>query len=204
IIVATPGRLLDHLRQRNLDLSAIETVVLDEGDRMLDMGFIRDIKQIFKHLPKQRQNLLFSATFSKDIRQLAAGLLEQPEEIDVAPRNATADKIEQRVVFVDKARKRAMLSYLIGSNNWRQVLVFARTKHGAKRLCNQPDPDGRPAAALHGNTSQGARARTLAAFKAGKVRILVATDIAARGIDIDTLPHVINFDLPHVAADYVH
>src|SRR5699024_11012176 len=137
IIVATPGRLLDHLRQRNLDLSAIETVVLDEGDRMLDMGFIRDIKQIFKHLPKQRQNLLFSATFSKDIRQLAARLLEQPEEIDVAPRNATADKIEQRVVFVDKARKRAVLSYLIGSNNWRQVLVFARTKHGANRLCKQ-------------------------------------------------------------------
>jgi len=204
IIVATPGRLLDHLRQRNLDLSAIETVVLDEGDRMLDMGFIRDIKQIFKHLPKQRQNLLFSATFSKDIRQLAAGLLEQPEEIDVAPRNATADKIEQRVVFVDKARKRAMLSYLIGSNNWRQVLVFARTKHGANRLCKQLDQDGLPAAALHGNKSQGARARALAAFKAGKVRILVATDIAARGIDIDTLPHVINFDLPHVAADYVH
>src|SRR5699024_9188101 len=157
-----------------------------------------------KHLPKQRQNLLFSATFSKDIRQLAAGLLEQPEEIDVAPRNATADKIEQRVVFVDKARKRAMLSYLIGSNNWRQVLVFARTKHGANRLCKQLDQDGLPAAALHGNKSQGARARALAAFKAGKVRILVATDIAARGIDIDTLPHVINFDLPHVAADYVH
>src|SRR5699024_11975379 len=191
IIVATPGRLLDHLRQRNLDLSAIETVVLDEGDRMLDMGFIRDIKQIFMHLPKQRQNLLFSSTFSKDIRQLAAGLLEQPEEIDVAPRNATADKIEQRVVFVDKARKRAMLSYLIGSNNWRQVLVFARTKHGANRLCKQLDQDGLPAAALHGNKSQGARARALAAFKAGKVRILVATDIAARGIDIDTLPHVI-------------
>src|SRR5699024_458391 len=157
-----------------------------------------------KFLPAQRQNLLFSATFSKDIRKLANGLLSHAVEIDVAPRNVTAKGIEQHVVFVEKSRKRAVLSYLIGSNNWRQVLVFSRTKHGANRLCKQLTTDGLPAAALHGNKSQSARTKALAAFKAGDVRVLVATDIAARGIDIETLPHVINFDLPHVAEDYVH
>lgn len=204
IIVATPGRLLDHLQQGNLDLSAVEALVLDEADRMLDMGFIHDIKRVLKHLPAKRQNLLFSATFSKDIRKLAANLLNQPQEIDVAPRNATAEHIDQKVVFVEKTRKRALLSHLIASNDWQQVLVFSRTKHGANRLCKQLDSDGIAAAALHGNKSQSARTRALAGFKAGKIRVLVATDIAARGIDIDHLPHVINFDLPHVAEDYVH
>lgn len=204
IVVATPGRLLDHLQQGNVDLSALETLVLDEADRMLDMGFIHDIKRILKHLPEKRQNLLFSATFSNDIRKLAADLLNKPVEIDVAPRNATAEHIDQRVVFVEKTRKRALLSYLIGSNNWRQVLVFSRTKHGANRLCKQLEQDGLPAAALHGNKSQTARSKALEGFKTGHVRVLVATDIAARGIDINTLPHVINFDLPNVAEDYVH
>lgn len=204
IVVATPGRLLDHLQQGNIDLSAIETLVLDEADRMLDMGFIHDIKRIQKYLPKQRQNLLFSATFSKDIRKLAAGLLNKPVEIEVAARNATAEHIEQHVVFVEKTRKRALLSYLIGTNNWSQVLVFSRTKHGANRLCKQLEQDGLPAAAMHGNKSQAARTKALAAFKAGDVRVLVATDVAARGIDIDTLPQVVNFDLPTVSEDYVH
>lgn len=204
IIVATPGRLLDHLQQGNLDLSGVQSLVLDEADRMLDMGFIHDIKKIMKHLPEKRQNLLFSATFSKDIRKLAASLLAQPEEIEVAPRNATAEHIEQTAVFVDKARKRALLSHLISSNDWQQVLVFTRTKHGANRLCKQLDADGLPAAALHGNKSQNARTRALSGFKAGQIQILVATDIAARGIDIDHLPHVVNFDLPNVAEDYVH
>lgn len=204
IIVATPGRLLDHLQQGNLDLSGIQSLVLDEADRMLDMGFIHDIKRVMKHLPEQRQNLLFSATFSKDIRKLAASLLQRPEEIEVAPRNATAERIEQKTVFVEKARKRALLSHLIASNDWQQVLVFTRTKHGANRLCKQLDADGLPAAALHGNKSQNARTRALSGFKAGRIRVLVATDIAARGIDIDHLPHVVNFDLPNVAEDYVH
>lgn len=204
IIVATPGRLLDHLQQGNVDLAAIETLVLDEGDRMLDMGFIHDIKRIIQYLPARRQNLLFSATFSKDIRKLAAALLDKPTEIDVAPRNATAERIDHRVVFVERARKRALLSHLIGSGNWRQVLVFTRTKHGANRLVKQLDSDGLSAAALHGNKSQTARTKALGGFKSGKIRVLVATDIAARGIDIDHLPHVVNFDLPHVAEDYVH
>ncbi len=203
-IVATPGRLLDHLQQGNVDLSSINTFVLDEADRMLDMGFIHDIKRVMKYLPAKRQNLLFSATFSKDIRKLAAGLLNKPMEIDVAPRNAAAELVEQKVVFVEKARKRALLSYLIGNNNWQQVLIFTRTKHGANRLCKQLDSDGLPSAALHGNKSQNARTQALAGFKAGKIRVLVATDIAARGIDIDNLPHVINFELPNVPEDYVH
>ncbi|MDT0635312.1 DEAD/DEAH box helicase [Spectribacter hydrogenooxidans] len=204
IIVATPGRLLDHVRQGNVDLSAIEMLVLDEADRMLDMGFIHDIRRVIERLPAKRQNLLFSATFSGDIRKLARTLLNNPEEIDVAPRNAPTELVDQKVVFVPKSRKRALLSWLIGSNNWRQVLVFTRTKHGANRLCKQLENDGLSAAALHGNKSQGARTKALDGFKSGSVRVLVATDIAARGIDIDALPHVINFELPNVPEDYIH
>ena len=204
VVVATPGRLLDHIQQGNLDLGAVETLVLDEADRMLDMGFIRDIRRIIAKLPQQRQNLLFSATFSEEIRKLAQTLLHDPVEINVAPRNAPAELVEQRVAFVNKSDKRAVLSWLIGSRNWRQVLVFTRTKHGANRLCKQLSEDGLPAAALHGNKSQAARTKALAEFKAGRTRVLVATDIAARGLDIDTLPHVINFELPHVPEDYVH
>jgi ATP-dependent RNA helicase RhlE len=204
IVIATPGRLLDHLQQKTVDLSGIEILVLDEADRMLDMGFIRDIRKILALLPKQRQNLLFSATFSDDIRRLAGGLLNSPTEIQVAARNTTADRVTQVVHPVDRNRKRELLSQLIGQGNWRQVLVFARTKHGANRLATQLDSDGLKAAAIHGNKSQGARTKALADFKAGKVRVLVATDIAARGLDIDRLPHVVNFELPHVPEDYVH
>jgi ATP-dependent RNA helicase RhlE len=204
VVIATPGRLLDHVRQGNIDLSSVEMFVLDEADRMLDMGFIRDIKQIIGHLPTQRQNLLFSATFSKEIRALANKLLDHPAEIQVAQRNTTADRVEQRVYPVDKARKRELLSEMIGRGNWQQVLVFTRTKHGANRLAKQLEQDGISADAIHGNKGQGARAKALRDFKSGKVRVLVATDIAARGIDIDRLPHVVNFELPHVAEDYVH
>ena len=204
IVIATPGRLLDHLQQKTVDLSGIEILVLDEADRMLDMGFIRDIRKILALLPKQRQNLLFSATFSDDIRRLAGGLLNSPTEIQVAARNTTADRVTQVVHPVDRNRKRELLTQLIGQGNWRQVLVFARTKHGANRLATQLDSDGLKAAAIHGNKSQGARTKALADFKAGKVRVLVATDIAARGLDIDRLPHVVNFELPHVPEDYVH
>ena len=204
IVVATPGRLLDHVSQRSIDLSRIEMLVLDEADRMLDMGFIRDIQRIIAKMPPKRQNLLFSATFSNEIKKLAETLLTNPEHIEVAVRNATADTIAQRFYSVDKNRKRALLSYLIGHNNWQQVLVFARTKHGANRLAMQLDKDGLPAMAIHGDKSQGARTRALSQFKAGKLRVLVATDIAARGIDISELPHVVNFELPHVAEDYVH
>jgi ATP-dependent RNA helicase RhlE len=171
---------------------------------MLDMGFIHDIKRVLKYVPEKRQTLLFSATFSKDIRKLASSLLHKPVEIDVAPRNATADRIEQKVVMVEKPRKRAVLSHLIKENNWHQVLVFARTKHGANRLCKQLDSDGLPAAALHGNKSQNARTKALDGFKDGKIQVLVATDIAARGIDIESLPHVVNYELPNVSEDYVH
>jgi ATP-dependent RNA helicase RhlE len=204
VVIATPGRLLDHVRQGNIDLSSVEMFVLDEADRMLDMGFIRDIRQIIGHLPPQRQNLLFSATFSKEIRELANKLLDHPAEIQVAPRNTTADRVEQRVYPVDKARKRELLSEMIGRGNWQQVLVFTRTKHGANRLAKQLNQDGISADAIHGNKGQGARAKALRDFKSGKVRVLVATDIAARGIDIDRLPHVVNFELPHVPEDYVH
>lgn len=204
IIVATPGRLLDHLQQGNVNLGMLETLVLDEADRMLDMGFIHDIKRVLKHVPAKRQTLLFSATFSKDIRKLAASLLTKPVEIDVAPRNSTAERIDQKVIMVEKARKRALLSYLIGSGNWSQVLVFTRTKHGANRLVKQLETDGLTAAALHGNKSQNARTKALDGFKKGSVRVLVATDIAARGIDIDALPHVVNYELPNVPEDYVH
>ena len=204
VVIATPGRLLDHVRQRNIDLSSVEMFVLDEADRMLDMGFIRDIKQIIKQLPKKRQNMLFSATFSKEIRELANNLLDNPAEIQVAARNATVDRVEQLVYPVDKDRKRELLSEMIGRGNWQQVLVFMRTKHGANRLAKQLNQDGITTDAIHGGKGQGARTRALRDFKAGKVRVLVATDIAARGLDIEKLPHVVNFELPHVPEDYVH
>ena len=204
IVVATPGRLLDHMERRSLDLSRIEILVLDEADRMLDMGFIRDIRRILKALPVKRQTLLFSATFSNDIRRLATDLLKVPAEIQVTPRNSTVERVSQIVHPVDKRRKRELLSHLIGRGNWRQVLVFTRTKHGADRLSEQLTDDGLGAMAIHGNKSQGARTRALADFKAGKVRVLVATDIAARGLDIERLPHVVNYELPNVPEDYVH
>lgn len=206
ILVATPGRLLDHASQKTVDLSQVEILVLDEADRMLDMGFIHDIRKVFALLPEKtkRQNLLFSATFSNEIKDLADRLLNGPELIEVAKRNTTAKRIEQVIHPVDKARKRELLSHMIGSHNWRQVLVFTRTKHGANRLAQQLEKDGLSAAAIHGNKSQGARTRALAGFKNGEVRVLVATDIAARGLDIDQLPHVVNFELPNVPEDYVH
>ena len=204
VLIATPGRLLDHVQQRTLDLSKIDILVLDEADRMLDMGFIHDIRKVLALLPKQRQNLLFSATFSEEIRALADKLLNRPASIDVAPKNTAAETVAQIIYPVDKKRKRELLSHMIGANNWRQVLVFTRTKHGANRLAQQLEKDGLSAAAIHGNKSQGARTRALAGFKNGSVRVLVATDIAARGLDIDQLPHVVNFELPNVAEDYVH
>src|SRR5690606_4233727 len=204
ILVATPGRLLDHATQGTVDLSSIEVLVLDEADRMLDMGFIRDIRKVLALLPAKRQNLLFSATFSDDIRKLARGLLHDPAMVEVARRNTTAETVAQVVHFVDRHRKRELLSWLIGSRNWRQVLVFTRTKHGANRLAEQLERDGLPSAAIHGNKSQGARNKALADFKSGKARVLVATDIAARGLDIDQLPHVVNYELPNVPEDYVH
>jgi ATP-dependent RNA helicase RhlE len=204
ILVATPGRLLDHVGQNTLDLSRVEILVLDEADRMLDMGFIRDIGRILALLPPRRQNLLFSATYTDDIRKLADGLLEAPALIQVPRCDATAARITQVIHPVDRERKRELLSFLIGSRDWKQVLVFTRTKHGANRLAQQLDRDGIDAAVIHGNKSQGARTRALGDFKSGKVRVLVATDIAARGLDIDQLPHVVNFELPHVPEDYVH
>jgi ATP-dependent RNA helicase RhlE len=204
ILVATPGRLLDHANQKTVDLSGVEILVLDEADRMLDMGFIHDIRKVLALLPKRRQNLLFSATFSNEIKQLADRLLDSPALIEVARRNTAAETVAQVAHPVDRERKRELLSFLIGSRNWRQVLVFTRTKHGANRLAEQLEKDGLSAAAIHGNKSQGARTRALADFKAGKVRVLVATDIAARGLDIDQLPHVVNFELPNVPEDYVH
>ncbi len=204
ILVATPGRLLDHVGQGTLDLSKVEILVLDEADRMLDMGFIHDIRKILALLPKNRQNLLFSATFSNDIKRLAGGFLKSPLLIEVAQQNTTAERVDQVIHKVDKKRKRELLSYLIGSKNWQQVLVFTRTKHGANRLSSQLEKDGISAAAIHGNKSQGARTKALSEFKKGAVRVLVATDIAARGLDIDQLPQVVNFDLPNVSEDYVH
>ncbi len=204
IVVATPGRLLDHAGQRTIDLSQVETLILDEADRMLDMGFLPDIKRIINLLPKQRQNLLFSATFPNEIRGLAAKLLNDPIEIQVAASGSTADGISQVVYPVQRSKKRELLAYLISFENWKQVLVFTRTKHGANRLAQQLVKDGLSATAIHGNKSQAARTKALAEFKAEKVRVLVATDIAARGLDIDQLPHVVNFELPHVPEDYVH
>jgi ATP-dependent RNA helicase RhlE len=204
ILVATPGRLLDHVNQRTVDLSQVEILVLDEADRMLDMGFIRDIRKILALLPRQRQNLLFSATFSSDIKQLANTLLNAPVLIEVARHNAAAERVNQLVHPVDRNRKRELLSFMIGSQNWNQVLVFTRTKNGANRLAQQLDRDGISSAAIHGDKSQGARTRALADFKRNKVRVLVATDIAARGLDINQLPHVVNFELPNIPEDYVH
>lgn len=204
ILVATPGRLLDHVRQRTLDLSGVEILVLDEADRMLDMGFVRDIRRILALLPPKRQNLLFFATFSKEIKELADQLLSSPVLIEVGRRNAAAGSVAQLIHPVDRRRKRELLSFLIASNNWRQVLVFTRTKHGANKLTQQLERDGISAAAIHGNKSQGARTRALADFKLGDVRVLVATDLAARGLDIEQLPHVVNFELPMVCEDYVH
>ena len=204
IVIATPGRLLDLVNQRAIDLSHVETLVLDEADRMLDMGFIHDIRRIIRLLPKERQSLLFSATFSTEIKTLANKLLRQPQLIEESRNGVTAKRVSQMIYPVDKARKRELISYLIGSQNWEQVLIFTRTKRGANRLAQQLETDGLTAAAIHGNKSQGARTRALAAFKSGEVRVLVATDIAARGLDIDKLPHVVNYDLPNVAEDYVH
>ena len=204
ILTATPGRLLDHANQKTIDLSKIEILVLDEADRMLDMGFLPDIKRILDLLPNKRQNLLFSATFSNDIRKLADRLLNKPRLIEVAQRNTTAERIEQVVYLVDKGSKRQLLSFLIGSGNWKQILVFTRTKHGANRLTKQLEADGLKSAAIHGNKSQGARTKALSDFKNGSIRVLVATDIAARGLDIDQLPHVVNFELPNIPEDYIH
>ena len=204
ILVATPGRLLDHLQQRTVDLSRVQVLVLDEADRMLDMGFLPDIRKVLAQLPKQRQNLLFSATFSDEIKRLADGFMHEPLLIEVARRNAAAELIEQRVCPVDRERKKDLLAHLITNGDWKQVLVFTRTKHGANNLAEKLVKSGIRADAIHGNKSQPARTRALTEFKAGKIRVLVATDIAARGLDIDELPHVVNFELPHVANDYVH
>ena len=204
VLIATPGRLLDLEHQNALDLSQVEILVLDEADRMLDMGFIHDIRRVLAKLPAKRQNLLFSATFSDEIKGLAEKLLHNPEEVSVARRNTASEQITQHVMFVDKKRKRELLSFMIGRDNWQQVLVFTRTKHGANHLAEQLNKDGITSAAIHGNKSQGARTRALSDFKDGKIRVLVATDIAARGIDISELPHVVNYELPNVPEDYVH
>lgn len=204
IVVATPGRLLDHLHQRTIDLSKVEFLILDEADRMLDMGFIHDIKKVLAVLPKNRQNLLFSATFADDIRKLADSLLNNPVAVQVARKNTAAETVKQIVHPVDRVRKRELVSHLIKSQDWKQVLIFMRTKHGANRLVEQLGTDKINAVAIHGNKSQAARTKALADFKKGSVRVLVATDIAARGLDIDQLPHVVNFELPNVPEDYVH
>jgi len=204
ILVATPGRLMDLFQQKALRFDQLEILVLDEADRMLDMGFIHDIRKIVSYLPEKRQNLMFSATFSKEIRALAKGMINDPVEISVSPRNTTVKSVKQWIHPVDKKQKSALLAHLIEQNQWTQVLVFARTKHGSDRLCRQLNTKRIPAIAIHGNKSQNQRTRALQDFKKGKVQVMVATDIAARGIDIDQLPHVINFDLPNVPEDYVH
>jgi ATP-dependent RNA helicase RhlE len=204
ILVATPGRLLDHVQQKTVDLRQVEILVLDEADRMLDMGFIHDIRRILALLPAQRQNLLFSATFPDEIRKLAGSFMKDPVTVEVARRNTPAELVAQVAHPVDAGRKRELLAHLVKTNDWRQVLVFVKTKHGANRLAQQLSREGVQADAIHGNKSQNARTRALADFKAGEMRVLVATDIAARGLDIEALPHVVNYDLPHVAEDYVH
>jgi ATP-dependent RNA helicase RhlE len=204
ILVATPGRLLDHAQQRTVDLSRVEILVLDEADRMLDMGFIADIRRVIKLLPHKRQNLMFSATYSEDIRRLAQSLLHNPAEIEVARRNAAVETVEQRVYMIPKDQKRSLLSHLIQDGDWSQVLVFTRTKHGANRLTKQLQQDGVEAAAIHGNKSQSARTQALADFKNFRIRALVATEVASRGLDIKELPHVVNYELPNVPEDYVH
>jgi ATP-dependent RNA helicase RhlE len=204
ILVATPGRLLDLYNQNAVRFNQLEILILDEADRMLDMGFIHDIKKIIKLLPVKRQTLMFSATFSDEIRQLAKGLVNNPVEISVSPANTTVDSVEQWIYPVDKTQKTAVLVKLIKDEDWQQVLVFSRTKHGANRIVKQLEAKNIAAAAIHGNKSQGARTKALADFKQGKIKALIATDIAARGLDIDQLPHVVNYDLPNVPEDYVH
>ncbi len=204
LVVATPGRLIDHMQRGTINLSGIETLVLDEADRMLDMGFRPAIDRIVNALPKKRQTLLFSATFSKEIGEMAKRYLNNPERVETAPPNSTVDRIAQQAFRVDQKDKREVLSWLIGSNNWRQVLVFTRTKHGANRLARQLEADGLSSSAIHGNKSQAARTKALKEFKQNRIRVLVATDIAARGLDIDQLPHVVNFEIPNVPEDYVH
>lgn len=204
ILVATPGRLLDHVGQKTVDLSKVEILILDEADRMLDMGFIHDIKRIEKLIPEKRQSLLFSATYSNEIKKLTDTMLKDPVMIEVAKSNATSAQVTQTVYPVDRAKKHKLLCHLIQSNNWKQVLIFTRTKHGANKLAEQLEKSGISASAIHGNKSQSARMQALALFKKNKVSALVATDIASRGIDIDTLPHVVNFELPNTPEDYVH
>ncbi len=204
ILVATPGRLLDLIGQHVIKLNQVETLILDEADRMLDMGFIRDIRKIIGFLPKKRQNLLFSATFSADIRKLTTGLLVNPIKIEVAARNTAAELVDQVAYLVDKTDKTKLLCHLIKEYDWQQVLVFTTTKHGANRLTEKLNKANINAAAIHGNKSQGARTKALSGFKANQLRVLVATDVAARGIDINLLPHVVNFELPRVPEDYVH
>ena len=204
IIIATPGRLLDHMSQKTVDLRHIDFLILDEADRMLDMGFINDIKKVLAVMPKDKQTLLFSATYSNEIKKLSSTLLKSPTLIEVARQNTASESVAQAVYHVDKIRKRELLTHLINEGKWSQVLVFTRTKHGANRLTGQLDKDGITAVAIHGNKSQNARTKALADFKKGEVRVLVATDIAARGIDIDQLPHVVNYELPNVSEDYVH
>jgi ATP-dependent RNA helicase RhlE len=204
ILVATPSRLLDHFGQGNLNFSRVEFFVLDEADRMLDMGFIPDVKRVLAALPKQRQSLLFSATFSREIKAFAESLLNRPRTIEVTPPNSTVDMISQRVHPVNRDEKAKLLAWLVSHNRWKQVLVFTRTKHGADKLVSSLERDGIRAVAMHGNKSQNVRTRALADFKSGKVEVMVATDIAARGIDIDQLPHVVNYDLPNVPEDYIH
>ena len=204
ILVATPGRLLDLESQNALSLGKVEVLVLDEADRMLDMGFLRDIKRVLKLVPKERQTLLFSATFSKEIRELSSTMLRNPVSVEAEPENSTAEKVIQRAIRVDKDRKNELLIKLISEGNWKQVLVFTRTKHGANRLCEKLAKSGISAGAIHGNKSQNARTKALEGFKKNKIRVLVATDIAARGLDIPLLPHVVNYELPNMPADYVH
>ena len=204
VLIATPGRLLDLQNQGFLSLSNVEILVLDEADRMLDMGFLRDIKRIISLLPSKTQNLLFSATFSKDIKKLATEFLYQPAIVEVSPENSTVDKINQKIYRVAKDKKTGLIIKLISEGNWKQVLVFTRTKHGANRLCKKMISAGISAAAIHGNKTQGARTKALAGFKSNSIRVLVATDIAARGLDIPLLPHVINFEIPNISEDYVH
>ena len=204
IVISTPGRLLDHISQKTIDLKNVDFLILDEADRMLDMGFINDIKKVIAVIPKERQTLLFSATYSNEIKKLSNTLLKAPTLIEVARANTSSETVKQAIYHVDKTRKRELLTHLINEGKWQQVLVFTRTKHQANRLSGQLDADGITAVAIHGNKSQNARTKALADFKDGKVRVLIATDIAARGIDIDQLPHVVNYELPNVSEDYVH
>lgn len=204
IVIATPGRLLDHLQQKTINLSRVEILVLDEADRMLDMGFINDIKKILRFLPSKRQNLLFSATFGNDIKALAKGILKDPVSVEVAKRNAAADKVDQLLHYVDKNQKRHLLAHLIKEGSWYRVLVFVKTKHGANRLASQFNKEGIPSSAIHGNKSQAARTRALKEFIKGDIQALIATDVAARGLHLEDLSHVVNFDLPNIPEDYIH